>query len=231
MMKTIGIIGGMSWESSSEYYRIINGEVRKRCGGLHSGKVILYSLDFAELESLVTLNQWDEIGRIIAQAAVTLENAGAEVLVIASSTAHKIADYVTSVIHVPLLHIGDTMASTIQKACLNKVGLLGTKQTMTEGYIKNRLTEQYGIHVLIPNDHEQQCVHNIIFNELCTGVIRQDSKEKVIQIIKNLQHCGAAGIILGCTEIELLIKQADSPLPLYPSAEIHAVSAVDFALS
>ena len=221
----------MSWESSLEYYRIINEEIQKRLGGIHSGKIIMYSLNFAELEELMNLDKWDEIGKIMAKAAISLEKAGADIILIASNTAHKVAHYVTTVIQIPFLHIADATGFKIQQDRLHKVGILGTKYTMEDRFITGKFIKQFGIEILIPDSQEREAIQNIIFNELCKGITLQESKEIFIKIINNLQYSGIEGIILGCTEIELLIKDNDCSLPLYPTAKIHALAAVDFSLS
>ncbi len=229
-MRTIGIIGGMSWESTIEYYKTINQEIKNRLGGLHSGKIILFSVNFAEIESLQYSGDWELAGKILANAAIALEKAGAEFILIATNTMHKLAHHVSSSVNIPLLHIADATAEQIIKSKLKKVGLLGTKFTMEQDFYKRRLTEHFNIDVLIPNNKDREIIHNIIYNELCKGIINKDSRKEYIRIISKLEESGAQGIILGCTEIELLINQADCNVPVFPTAKIHAIAAVEASL-
>ena len=229
-MQTIGLIGGMSWESSLEYYRVINQRVKERLGGLHSAKVILYSVDFAEIEELQRLEQWDEAGKIMANAAISLEKAGADVLLIATNTMHKLANFITEVTNLPLLHIADATAKQIQQDKIHQVALLGTKFTMEQDFYKGRLVELFGLKVIVPDESEREFIHKVIYNELCQGIILDSSKAKYLEIIAKLERDGADGIILGCTEIELLIQADDCAVKLYPTAKIHAEAAVDYAL-
>lgn len=229
-MQTIGLIGGMSCESSLEYYRVINQRVKERLGGLHSAKVILYSVDFAEIEELQRLEQWDEAGKIMANAAISLEKAGADVLLIATNTMHKLANFITEVTNLPLLHIADATAKQIQQDKIHKVALLGTKFTMEQDFYKGRLVERFGLEVITPDEPDREFIHKVIYNELCQGVILDSSKAKYLAIIAKLERDGADGIILGCTEIELLIQADDCAVKLYPTAKIHAAAAVDYAL-
>ncbi|MBN2258794.1 MAG: aspartate/glutamate racemase family protein [Anaerolineaceae bacterium] len=229
-MKTIGLIGGMSWESTQEYYRIINEETKRILGGFHSAKCVLYSVDFAEIEKLQHEDRWEELTGIMIHAAQSLENAGAEFILICTNTMHKMADEVQNSIHVPLLHLVDTTGEQIRKAGLKKVGLLGTKFTMEQDFYKGRLSDMFGLEVLIPDFEEREIIHHVIYQELCLGKINQASKEKFIRIITNLINNGAEGIILGCTEIPLLVKQKDIPVSIYDTTEIHARSAVNYAL-
>ena len=230
-MQTIGLIGGMSWESSLEYYRVINQRVKERLGGLHSAKVILYSVDFAEVEELQHLERWDEAGKIMANAAISLEKAGADVLLIATNTMHKLANFITEVTNLPLLHIADATAKQIKQDKIHKVALLGTKFTMEQDFYKGRLVELFGLEVIVPDESEREFIHKVIYNELCQGIILDSSKAKYLEIIAKLERDGADGIILGCTEIELLIQADDCAVKLYPTAKIHAAAAVDYALS
>ena len=229
-MKTIGLIGGMSWESSHEYYRIINETVKEFLGGLHSAKSIMYSFDFEEIEALQHQGKWLELGQLIIDAAQRLEKGGADLIIICTNTVHKVADEVQESINIPLLHIADATAEKISEKGLRKVGLLGTKFTMEEGFYKDRLTEKYGLEVIIPNKEERQVIHDIIYKELVVGEMNQFSKEKFKISIQNLKKKEAQGIILGCTEIPLLIKQVDVDLPLFDTTTIHARSAVKYAL-
>ena len=230
-MKTIGLIGGMSWESSLEYYRIINETVREQLGGLHSARIVMHSFDFAQIAELQNKGDWNQAAKLLADAAKRLEQAGAEVLVICTNTMHKSADHVQENVHIPLLHIADATAEQIKARELKKVGLLGTKFTMEEDFYKGRLSDKHGIEVIIPDEHERQIINQIIFDELCVGQIKQDSKENFRRIMQNLAENGAEGIILGCTEICLLVEQQDVEIPLFDTTTIHATSAARFALS
>jgi aspartate racemase len=229
-MKTIGMIGGMSWESSAEYYRIVNEEIHTRLGGVHSAKSLMLSVDFAEIEELQRSGQWAEATRLIVEAAQALERGGADFVVICTNTMHKMADDVQAAIHVPLLHIADAAAAEIQKRGLHKIGLLGTRFTMEETFYKDRLADKFGLEVLIPGTADREVVHRVIYDELVIGKIVPASKAEYRRIIADLQARGAEGIILGCTEIGLLVQQADCTLPLFDTTLLHALAAVDFAL-
>jgi aspartate racemase len=229
-MKTIGLIGGMSWESTREYYRILNEETRRALGGFHSAKCILYSVDFAEIEKLQHEDRWEDLTAIMVRAAHTLENAGADFILICTNTMHKMADDVQKSIGIPLLHLVDTTAEQIRQDGLRKVGLLGTKFTMEQDFYKGRLSDRFGIEVCIPDEEEREYIHQVIYNELCLGVVNQTSKQRFVEIISNLIDHGAEGIVLGCTEIPLLVKQAAIPVRIYDTTEIHAKAAVSFAL-
>ena len=226
-MKTIGLLGGMSWESTLEYYRIINEEVAKRLNGLHSAKIILYSFDFDEIAELQSQNRWNELGEILAEKAEMLERAGADFILICTNTMHKVADYVQSRINVPLLNIIDCVAEEVVKRGIKRVGLLGTKFTMEDGFYEDGL-RRYGLEVIIPDDEDRNEIHRIIFEELCRGIFKEHSKRKLIEIIGRLKMKGAEGVILGCTELPLLVKEAE--IPIFDSTKIHAVYAVEFAL-
>lgn len=228
-MKTIGLIGGMSWESSLDYYRIINEEVKNRLGGLHSAKCILHSVDFHEIELYQRRGQWEKAAQIMIDAGRGLEITGADFIIICTNTMHKVADEVQKGINIPLLHIADLTANKILSDGIKTVGLLGTKYTMEQDFYKSRL-EDKGIEVLIPNDLDRITVNTVIFEELCLGAIVNESREKYKKIIEELIERGAEGIILGCTEVGMLIKQEDSTVPLYDTTILHAVGAVDFAL-
>jgi aspartate racemase len=230
-MKTIGMIGGMSWESSGEYYRIINQTVRAELGGLHSAKSIMYSVEFAEIETLQHQHRWDDAARIMIAAAQSLEKAGADVVIICTNTMHKLYDVVRKAIKIPMLHIADATAKTIKSRGISKVALLGTRFTMEEDFYKGRLVDKFGLEVVTPVPEDMEAVHRIIYEELCAGIINPASRQKYAGIISRLVTEGAAGIILGCTEIGLLIKQPDSPVPLFDTTEIHAKAAVKFALA
>jgi len=229
-MKTIGLIGGMSWESSIEYYRIINEATRAELGGLHSAKSIMYSVEFAEIENLQHQNRWDAAADILIKAARGLEKGGADFALICTNTMHKLYDEIQAQIQIPLLHIADATAQAIKGGGIDKIGLLGTRFTMEEDFYKGRLIEKYDLGVIIPASAEMDQVHRVIYDELCAGIIEQSSKRIYADIIQRLVTVGAQGIILGCTEIGLLVKQADSSVPLFDTTEIHAKAAVRYAL-
>jgi aspartate racemase len=229
-MKTIGLIGGMSWESTVPYYRIINETVRERLGGLHSAKVILYSVDFYEIELLQRLGDWGEAGRVLAQAAESLQAAGADFFVLCTNTMHKVADIIESAVRIPLFHIADATAQAIKKAGLTQVGLLGTRFTMVEDFYRGRLRDPHQLKVLIPDDADQGVVHRVIYEELVLGLVRDPSRTEYRKIIQRLVNHGAQGVILGCTEISMLVGPADSPVPLFDTTGIHARKAAEYAL-
>jgi len=229
-MKTIGLIGGMSWESSQEYYRIINKTVKEKLGGLHSAKIILYSVDFEEVEKLQHQEKWDRLTELMIDAAKRVEKFGADFVLLCTNTMHKMANEVQNNIKIPLLHIADATAEKIKAKDLKKIGLLGTKFTMEEYFYKGRLAEKYSLDVIIPAEKERLIVHDIIYNELCLGYLKQSSKEQFKKIIQNFVANGAEGIILGCTEIPLLIKQEDAEVELFDTTLIHARAAVKLAL-
>lgn len=230
-MKTIGLIGGMSWESSLEYYRIINEGVKEQLGGLHSAKCLMYSFDFEEIEALQQKGLWDEATAMMIGAASTLASAGADFLVICTNTMHRMAEDVQAAVNIPLLHIADATAAAIKGQGIRKVGLLGTRFTMEEAFYKDRLVDLFGVEVMVPQLSQRQLVHDVIYNELCLGTLREESRSSYRSIIGDLIADGAEGIILGCTEIGLLIKQSDSPAPIFDTTLIHAQAAVDLALS
>jgi len=230
-MKTIGLIGGMSWESSLEYYRVLNETTNARLGGLHSAKCILYSVDFAEIETLQHEDRWQEAAQLMIEAGQSLERAGADFVVLCTNTMHKLADEIQANIHIPLLHITDATAQKIKAAGLRKIGLLGTRFTMEQDFYKGRLIDRFGLDVITPNSPERETIHRVIFEELCLGIVRQDSREEFIRIMDRLVQAGVEGIILGCTEIELLVQDGDSRVPLFPTTQIHATAAVDYALA
>ena len=229
-MKTIGLIGGMSWESSVEYYRIINEVVRERLGGLHSAKVIMHSIDFAPLAEMQAQGRWDEAGDMMADAARSLEQAGAGCVLIGANTMHKVADAVKAAVSIPLIHIADSTAERVKAANIGCVGLLGTRFTMEEPFYASRLVELYGLDVLTPPAEMREVVHRVIYDELCLGITKEASRVAFREIMADLQAKGAQGIILGCTEIALLVKPEDSPLPMFDTTRIHAEAAVDWAL-
>ncbi len=223
------MIGGMSWESSAEYYRLMNEEVKQQLGGLHSAKCILYSVDFQEIEHYQAKGEWSKAGQVLAEAAQSLESAGAEFIVICTNTMHKVIDIITEKITIPILHIADATANQIEKASLQKVALLGTKYTMEQDFYRARV-EGFGIEVLVPLAEERTEVNRIIYEELCLGKIEQTSKDYYLQVIENLVQLGAQGIILGCTEIGLLIKQEDVNVPVFDTTLLHAQAAVNMAI-
>ena len=230
-MKTIGLIGGMSWESSQEYYRIINEQIREKLGGLHSAQSLMYSFDFAQIEELQHTGDWDEATRRMVEAARNLEKGGADFVLICTNTMHKMAQEVQEAIAIPLLHIADPTAETIQAQGMTKIALLGTKFTMEHDFYKGRLINTFGLEVITPNEQDRQIIHDIIYDELCLGVVKIDSKKKYQMIIEKLKQQGAEGVILGCTEIMLLIQQADTDLPIFDTTRIHAEAAVAKAIS
>ncbi len=230
-MKTIGLIGGMSWESSIEYYRIINETIRDRLGGLHSAKSLMYSVDFAEIEVLQHQGRWDEAARLMIDAARRLEKGGADFVLICTNTMHKLADAVQAEIAIPLLHIADATAAAIRGCELKTVGLLGTRFTMEEDFYRGSLVDRHGLRVLIPDATDRAIVHRVIYEELVVGAIKTPSRAEYRRIIKALVGQGAEGIILGCTEIGLLVKEEDSPVPLFDTTHLHALAAVDAALA
>ena len=229
-MKTIGLVGGISWESTLEYYRVINQYTKERLGGFHSGKVVLYSVDFAEVEVRQHQGRWDELKGLMIDAAQRVEKAGAELLVICANTMHKMADDVQRNIRIPILHIGDVTAEAVKSRSIKKVGLLGTRFTMEQDFYKQRLIGKHGLEVIIPEEKEREDIHGILYNELCLGEIKATSKGVFQKIIAGLEARGAQGIILGCTEIPLLVSQNDYEIPLFDTTTIHARAAVDCAL-
>ncbi|GAA1466830.1 aspartate/glutamate racemase family protein [Microbacterium thalassium] len=228
-MKTIGVLGGMSWESSLEWYRRANEGVRDRLGGYHSARILLDSLDFAEIEALQAAGDWAETGRILAAHARELETAGADVVVLCTNTMHIVADDIEAAIDVPFLHIADATASAITAAGIGTVGLLGTAFTMEQDFYRDRLA-RHGIRTLVPDPDDRRAVHDIIYGELVHGVVNDSSRERYREVMERLVAAGAEGIILGCTEIELLVSQADSEVPVFPTTALHVEAAVGFAL-
>jgi aspartate racemase len=230
-MKTIGLLGGMSWESSLEYYRIINEEVKRRLGGLHSAQCLLWSFDFAEIEALQMAGDWESAAQKMVEAAQALERGGAAGIVICTNTMHKLAPQVQAVISIPILHIADATASKIHDDGLHTVGLLGTRFTMEQDFYKGRLVGEFGLKVLTPDDEGRKIIHNVIYDELCLGDIREPSRRDYLRIMDELVIQGAQGIILGCTEITLLIKPEHTSIPLYDTTTLHALAAVEWALT
>jgi len=229
-MKTIGLIGGMSWESSLEYYRIINEYVRDKLGGLHSAKMIMFSFNFAEIASLQHEGNWEASTKLLTDSAQRLEQSGADVLIICTNTMHKVADQLQKNVSVPLLHIADATAEEIKAKGLKKAGLLGTKFTMEQSFYREILTDKHGFEVIVPEENERNVVDHVIYDELCCGQVMPSSKETFCTIIDTLVAKGAEGIILGCTEIGLLVGQQDVQIPLFDTTRIHAEAAARFAL-
>ena len=229
-MKTVGLLGGMSWESSVEYERIMNEAVRERLGGTHSADLLLRSYDFAQIERFQEAEDWDAVARILASDARHLQDAGADAIVICTNTMHRVAAQTEATIDIPLLHIADATAAAVNAVGLDAIALLGTRYTMEQEFYRGRL-EQHGLTVLIPNETDRTIVHDVIYDELVQGVINNDSRIAYLEIIERLQEKGAQGIIAGCTEIEQLVGPQDVDIPLFPTARIHAMAAVEFALT
>jgi aspartate racemase len=229
-MKTIGLLGGMSWESTVGYYREINEGVKQTLGGLHSAKIAMYSVDFEPIEKLQHKGDWDGTARILSEAALNIQSAGADFLLICTNTMHKVAPQIERSIEIPLLHIADATAEVLVDAGIKTVGLLGTAFTMEQDFYKGRLSENFGLNVLIPNDKDRQIVHKIIYQELCLGKIQATSKAEYLRIIDMLSDQGAEAIILGCTEIGMLLNQSDTEIKLLDTTVIHAQKAVEYAI-
>ena len=230
-MKTIGMIGGMSWESSVEYYKLVNEGIHHVLGGVHSAKCVMVSVDFAEIEVLQTQARWEEATQMMVEAARQVEAAGADFLVICTNTMHMMADEVQAAIHIPLVHIADVAGREVVKRGIRTVGLLGTRFTMQGDFYHGRLAEKFGLKVIIPSEEDQTVIHDVIYNELVTGKIVEKSRAAYLQIIEKMAAQSAEGVILGCTEIGLLVKQSDCRLPLFDTTPLHAQAAVEFALS
>jgi aspartate racemase len=228
-MRTIGLLGGMSWESTAEYYRLVNEYTRERLGGLHSARCVLYSLDFAEIERLQIEGRWDEAADALSAAAKAVEAAGADLLLICTNTMHKVADRVAASVNIPLLHLADATADAVRSSGVHRVGLLGTAFTMEQDFYITRL-EHHGLQVIIPGAEARSMVHRVIYEELCVGVVREVSREAFRSVIGDLVHAGAEGVVLACTEIELLIGSQDSSVPVFPTTRLHAEAAVRHAL-
>jgi aspartate racemase len=224
------MLGGMSWESTEQYYRLANEMVRERLGGLHSARLVLASLDFADIEALQVAGEWEAAGQLLAGAAKNLQAAGADLLVLCTNTMHKVADQVQAAVGIPLLHLADTTAQAVLDAGLSRIGLLGTAFTMEQEFYRDRLAD-HGLEVLIPNAEDRERVHRIIYDELCLGVIRETSRQVYRDVIARLVAAGAAGVVLGCTEIELLVRAEDSCVPVFPTTRLHVQAAVELALS
>ena len=230
-MKTIGLIGGMSWESSLEYYRIINETIKARLGGFHSAKCLMASVDFAEIEAMQEQGRWPEMAEILAGAAKRLEIGGADFVILCTNTMHKVAGEIEASIRIPFLHIADATGTKIRDARIGKLGLLGTRFTMEEDFYKSRLAGRFGLEVIVPGARQREIVHRVIFDELVKGEIRQESKEQYVEIIEGLARDGAEGVILGCTEIGILVREGDCRVPLFDTTRIHAEAAVEYALA
>jgi aspartate racemase len=230
-MKTIGLLGGMSWESSLEYYRLVNELVRARLGGSHSARCLLWSFDFAEIEALQQAGDWDEAAQRLVVAARSVERGGADCLVICTNTMHRMADEIQYNLRIPVLHIADATAQAVQAAGLTCIGLLGTRYTMEQDFYRGRLAHHFNLEVLIPDEPGRTAVHDIIYEELVRGIVSADSRERYRAVIAGLAAQGAQGVILGCTEITLLIKPEHSPIPVFDTTALHAAAAVDFALA
>lgn len=230
-MKRIGLLGGMSWESSAEYYRLVNEAARERLGGLHSADCLLRSVDFADVEVLQRTGRWDEAGALLAAEAQALVGAGAELLVLCTNTMHKLADAITGAIDIPFVHIADTTAEAVQARGLSRVGLLATAYTMEQDFYVGRLRERHGLDVLVPDEPDRRIVHDVIYDELCVGVVNDGSRVQYRRIMRALAGRGAEGILLGCTEIDLLVGQQDSPVPVFDTTRLHAERAVELALA
>ena len=229
-MKTIGLLGGMSWESTIPYYRQINQAVKARLGGLHSAKIVLYSVDFAEIERLQHQGDWEAAGSVLANAAQVLEHAGADFIVLCTNTMHKVAAAIEAAVAIPLLHIADSTAAEIRKVGLSRIGLLGTSFTMEQDFYRGRLAEQHGIEMFVPDQDDRDLVHRVIYEELCLGRVEDASRRAYRDVMRRLVERGAQGIILGCTEISLLVGERDASVPLFDTTAIHAAAAAEWAL-
>ena len=228
-MKLVGLLGGMSWESSAEYYRLANELVRDRVGGLASARLLLHSVDFAEIERLQAEDRWDEAGALLATAAAGLEAGGAELLVLCTNTMHRVAPAIEAAVSIPLLHIGDVTAAAVRAAAVGRVGLLATAYTMEQTFLRDRLAG-HGLTVIVPDAEDRGLVHRVIYDELCRGIVTEESRQAYRQVIGRLVAAGAEGIILGCTEIELLVDQTDSAVPVFPTTRLHVEAAITASL-
>jgi aspartate racemase len=230
-MKTIGLLGGMSWESTVPYYQTINRVVGARLGGLHSARIVLFSVDFHEIEQLQHADRWEEAAEILIRAARALERAGADFLVLATNTMHKVAPEITRAVPLPLLHIADATAERIKAARLDRVGLIATRFTMEQDFYRGRLEQTHGLQVLVPPREDREIVHRVIYDELCRGIVREESRAQYRRIVADLVRAGAGGVILGCTEITLLFRPTDASVPVFDTTEIHAEAAAAHALA
>jgi len=229
-MKTIGLIGGLTWESTIEYYRIINEEVARRLGGVHSARILMHSFDFQDIDTPMLAGRWEEIGARVAEAALALERQGADFLLICSNTIHKVAGYATEAVSIPLLHLVDVTASAVKARGFSRVGLLGTIFTMEQDFYKGRLADPHGLDVLIPEKDDRDFVNRVINDELTFGEIKEASRERFVGMIDGLAFRGAQGVVLGCTEIPLLIRQEHTPVPIFDTTRLHSLAAVEEAL-
>jgi aspartate racemase len=229
-MKTIGMLGGMSWESTTSYYKALNEGVKTALGGFHSAKICMYSVDFDEIEKLQRQGNWAETANILSKAAISIEAGGADFLLICTNTMHKVSDEISSKISIPILHIADATAERLKSENITRVGLLGTKFTMEQDFYKGRLSQKYNIQVLVPEFSERNLIHDVIYSELCLGKVLDESRREYLKIIDNLYSNGAQAVILGCTEIALLVQQKHTSVPIYDTTEIHADEAVKYAL-
>lgn len=229
-MKTIGLLGGMSWESTELYYRKINEGIKRRLGGLHSAKIVLVSVDFQEIEALQHSGRWEEAGEILAKAALQVQSGGADFLLICTNTMHIVAPQIETALSIPLLHLADATAEKIKAKGLRTVGLLGTNFTMEQDFYRGRL-ETHGLEVLIPNPPDRKLVHDVIYNELCLGTVKESSRKEYLEVMEKLRSEGAQGIIEGCTEIAMLVQQHHTGIPLFDTTSIHAEAAVEYALA
>jgi len=230
-MKTIGILGGMSWQSTQLYYRLINETVAQRLGGFHSAKIVMVSVDFADIEALQTAGDWSRAGQLLAQAAQQLERAGADCVLLATNTMHKVAEKIEQSINIPFLHIADATGLQLREQNIQRVALLGTAFTMSQGFYKDRLIDRFGLEVIVPNEAQQREIHTIIYEQLVQGLVEASSRETYVSIIETLRDQGAEQVILGCTEIGMLINKDNSPLPVLDTTAVHAQSGVTFALA
>ncbi|MGB8957528.1 MAG: aspartate/glutamate racemase family protein [Candidatus Aminicenantales bacterium] len=230
-MRTLGLIGGMTWHSTIDYYKLINQGVADRLGGTHSAKILLLSVDFSPVEHMQNRGEWGALGQLMAGAARSLEGAGAEALVICANTMHQLADDVTAAVHIPLIHIADAAAAKVKTEGLKTVGLLGTRYTMEMDFYRGRLEARHGLKVLVPGEPGRTIVHDIIYKELAHGLVRPEARQAYVEVIWDLVKRGAEGVILGCTEIPMLIGAKDSPVPVFDTTALHAAAAVDFALA
>jgi len=230
-VRTLGLIGGMTWHSTVDYYRLINEGVAARLGGYRSAEMVMVSVDFAPVEDLQTEGDWTGLGRLMVRAAKTLQGAGAEAIVICANTMHQLAPDIEAAVRLPILHIADAAATAVKAKGLTSVGLLGTRFTMEMDFYRARLEKAHGLEVLVPDAPEREIVHQVIYDELGRGIVREESRQAYVEIIEGLVRRGAQGVILGCTEIPLLIKEKDSPVPVFDTTALHAAAAVEFALS
>jgi len=230
-MKTIGILGGMSWESTTIYYRLINEGIKEHLGGLHSAKILLYSFDFAEIEALQAAGEWDKSGELLAKVSRNLQDAGADCLLIGTNTMHLVADQVQAALDIPLLHIADATGTALQADDIKKAGLLGTRFTMEQDFYRKRIADKFGIEVIIPPEQQRETVHQVIYNELVLGKIKDASRAAYLEVIDALSEQGAEAIILGCTEIPMLVTPQHTAISLYDTTAIHAAQAVQFAIA